>query len=561
VLLASCGCSGANPADGPGKSSSSAPGPAAAGRDAAITTALRFVDVTQQSRIEFTFRDGREAGLFTLLETLGGGVAACDFDGDGAVDVIAAGGATLAGDDQIVGRPTGCFRNDGTGQFTDVGQAAGFAAGAHYSHAVAAGDFDNDGFADLVITGYPGLVAYRNQGDGTFRQADVMEIGLGDQMWGNSAAWGDIDGDGNLDLYVARYVDWSFENNTLCRNAAGDHRDLCGPSSFQALPHALYASNGDGRFRDASREAGLRPDGKGLGVVIADLDLDGQVDIYVGNDLTPNFLYRNLGGMKLQEIGQLSGAHVNDRGNPDGSMGVEVFDYNLDGLPDLWVTVFEDQYPALFRNLGHGLFRHVSRVTGVAALGGMYVGWGTVAADFDCDGDEDLFVTNGHALRFSSRAPLKQLPLLFENLGGERFGNATPAAGAALAIEHLGRGLASADFDGDGDVDLVLTPINEPLCILANESRGGEHWLGLRLVGKHSNRDAIGALVRLETPTGVQVRQVKGGGSYISTSDRTVSFGWADAATAARVEIHWPAGRVQVLENVAADQIIKIVEP
>jgi hypothetical protein len=562
MLLAEvCGCSsGVAPGTAPAAPARSSSGPGKSGYTAVVTTALRFVDVTQKSGIEFTYRDGQEAGLFTQLETLGGGSAACDFDGDGAVDIIVAGGGTFVEKNQIAGLPPGFFRNDGTGQFTDVGQAAGLIRAVHYSHGVAAGDYDNDGFTDLVITGYPGLAMYKNQGDGTFLPVDLAELEIEDRLWSSSAAWGDLDGDGNLDLYVVHYVDWSFENNPLCRAAATGQRDLCGPKSFHALPDALYANDGAGRFREVSREAGLRPDGKGLGVVIADLDLDGLVDIFVGNDTTPNFLYHNLGELKLEEVGQLSGANVNDRGNPDGSMGVEIIDYNLDGRPDLWVTDFEDEYPALYRNLGHGLFRHVSRVAGVAALGGMYVGWGTVAADFDHDGDEDLFITNGHAFRYSKRAPLKQPSLLFENLGGERFGNATAAAGPALAVEHLGRGLASADFDGDGDIDLFLTPINEPLCILANESRGGGHWLALHLIGTQSNRDAIGAMVRLETVQGVQVRQVKGGGSYASTSDRTVHFGWREGASA-RVEIRWPAGQVQILDDVPADRRVRVVEP
>ncbi|MBI3866568.1 MAG: CRTAC1 family protein [Planctomycetia bacterium] len=560
TLAGWCGCS-PDPAVKPAPGTSKGGGAPVQSGAADVSTTLHFVDVTAHSEVDFSYRDGQEAGFYALVEILGGGVADCDFDGDGAPDLVFPGGGSFDDARRMTGRPPGYFRNAGGGQFRTAGAAAGLAGAPHYSHGAAAADYDNDGFADLLVTGYGGLALYRNQGDGTFHALDGPALGLDDTLWSSSAAWGDIDGDGNLDLYVVHYVDWSFENDPLCRGAQPGQRDLCTPKSFHALPHALYASSGDGRFQNVSRAAGLRDDGKGLGVVIADVDLDGRVDVYVGNDTTPNFLYHNLGGMKLDEIGQTSGTSVNDRGDPDGSMGVQVFDYNLDGLPDLWVANYEDELSAVYRNLGNLQFRHVSRQTGIAAAGGLYVGWGTEAADFDCDGDEDLFVANGHAIRYPRRAPLKQRPLLFENLRGERFANVTPRAGDALHVEHLGRGLAAADFDGDGDLDLVLSPINEPVQILANESRGPRHWLALRLIGMSSNRDAIGALVHLETANGKQFRQVKGGGSYASTSDRTVHFGLGDQAQASRIEIRWPSGRVQTLNDVRADRGVIVVEP
>ncbi|MBS0263631.1 MAG: CRTAC1 family protein, partial [Planctomycetes bacterium] len=262
----------------------------------------------------------------------------------------------------------------------------------------------------------------------------------------------------------------------------------------------------------------------------------------------------------LQEIGQISGTNVNDRGFPDGSMGVQVFDYNLDGLPDLWITDFEEEYPALFRNLGNGLFRHVSRATGVAALGGMYVGWGTVAADFDHDGDEDLFVANGHVLRHPRKASVQQRALVIENLGGERFINATSAAGAALQVERLGRGLVSADFDMDGDVDVALSSINEPVAILANETVADGNWLSIRLVGRASNRDAVGAVLTLETPAANQVRQIVGGGSYASTCDRTVHFGWSGSPEPVRLEVRWPSGRIQKYDQLSSRRRHLLIE-
>lgn len=488
-------------------------------------------------------------------------MAACDYDGDGDIDLFIPGGGGFGSNREIYGRAPGCFRNDGNWRFTSIVEKAGLVAPPYYSHGATAGDYDNDGFPDIIITGYRGLALFRNHGDGTFDFEDVRRLGLNDQMWSTSAAWGDIDGDGNLDLYVVHYVDWSFDNNAKCNDANSDKKDLCTPERFEAQPHALYASHGDGTFHDASQSAGLRTDGKGLAVVIADMDIDGLVDIYIGNDTTPNFLYRNLGGLRLEEVGPVSGTSLNDQGFPNDSMGVDVLDYNLDGLPDLWVATFEDEDFALYRNLGNCLFRHVSRITGISASGGLYVGWGTAAADFDRDGDEDLFVSNGHVYRFPKRAPVKQLPLLFENLGTGRFVNVAKSAGETLAIEHLGRGLAAADIDDDGDGDIVLTPINEPVQLLSNESTGSGHWFGLKLIGTVSNRDAIGTLVRIETAAGNQMRQVKGGGSYASTNDLRVFFGIGSAISVTRLEIRWPSGIVQTFDKLRSDSLLTYVEP
>jgi hypothetical protein len=518
---------------------------------------MQFADVTSSTGIDFVYHDGREAGFFTTLESIGGGSAAVDYDCDGQVDLICAGGGRFESNGAIHGLPLGAFRNEGGWRFTRVDAAAGLDVAPYYNHCIAAGDYDNDGFPDLLVTGYGGLVFYRNQGDGTFTEA-TDRAGLTEKIWSTGAAWGDLNGDGYPDLYIAHYMNWSFANHPPCYSQG--KIDICGPNLFESLPHTLYCSLGDGTFRDASREAGLRADGKGLGVLMADLDLDGRLDIYVANDLTPNFFYHNRGDLRFEEVGLQSGTGLNEQGRSDASMGLDVFDFDLDGLPDLWVTNFENENFAVYQNLGDCLFRHVSRSAGILAVGTLNVGWGTVAADFDRDGDEDLFVTNGHVFRTPFYSTVLQLPLLFENLGDGTFASVASRAGEALSVPHLGRGLAAGDFDDDGDLDLALTPINEPVLILANDSQTDNHWLALKLIGVKCSRDAVGAIISLETPLGKQVRQVKGGGSFASTSDSRVFFGLGTADHASRLEIRWPSGLTQVFTDVAADQFLRIVE-
>lgn len=533
--------------------------PAADGRTPG-ETAARFHDITGRTGIDFMYRDGQEAGHATMLESLGGGLAAVDYDLDGAVDLFFPGGGRFGSEREISGEPSALYRNRGNAEFLEVTISAGVGPAAYYSHGANAGDYDNDGFPDILLTGYGGLMLYHNQGDGTFCETAV-EAGLTDDLWSSSAAWGDLNGDGFPDLYVVHYVDWSWENNPLCPGPKPGLKELCSPKQFGPLPDTLYLSQGDGTFRDATEWAGLRKDGKGLGVILADVDLDGFVDIYVGNDGTPNFLYFNDGAARFEERGLMSGVSLGDRGDPDGSMGVDLGDFNLDGLPDIWVANYERESFALYRNEGRRLFQHVSRITGVAAVGGLYVGWGTAFFDFDHDGDEDIFVTNGHVIRYPSRTTMKQTPLLFENRGGERLVNVAPQVGTCMNTPRLGRGLAVADLNNDGDQDLALSHINEPVEVFANGSGGANHWLSVKLVGTRASRGAVGAVVRIRTADREQMRQVKGGTSYASTNESRLFFGLGVHREIEWMEIRWPGGRIQELENVAADQQLTVIEP
>ncbi len=522
----------------------------------AVAGDLQFADRTADSGLDFTNRNGEEAGHVSILESLGGGAALLDFDCDDDADLMVAGGGEFVGQ-QILGLPPALYRNDGNWRFSEIGSPARAEASPFYSHGVNRGDYDNDGFPDVLITGYGGLVLFHNLGDGTFEEHTAAG-GLSDR-WSSSSAWGDLNGDGALDLYVAHYVNWSFDNHPECPSSEPGQREVCPPRVFEPLRDVLYVSRQDGAFDDATNEAGLRPDGKGLGVLMADVDRNGWIDVYVANDTVPNFLYRNTGNGTLQEVGVTSGTALNDNGSADGSMGVDLFDFNSDGLPDLFVSNFENESNALYRNLGDCFFQHSSQLTGITALGGLYVGWGTALCDFDRDGDEDAMIANGHVVRYPKNAPLRQRPLLLANDAGRRFRQVE--AGPYFAAQHMGRGLAIGDLDDDGDVDAVMVNTNEPVALLSNEARKGR-WLGMRLIGGHSNRDAVGALLDLYFADGrILYRQIKGGGSYASTHDRRVWFGLGDAGDVARIEIRWPSGAMQTVSSPQLNRVTTLIEP
>jgi hypothetical protein len=563
VVLASVGCDGTSPT--PGNTGTPATGVARPAPPIAAKVSrpapVKFLDVADRSGVRFTYRDGQEAEHFAILESLGGGVGLADIDRDGNLDLLPAGGGSFGEAKEILGLSPRLFRNDGAWTFEDRTLAARIDLPRFYNHGIAVADYDDDGFPDVLVTGYGGLVLHRNQGDGTFVEV-TQAAGLTDALWSSSAAWGDINGDGRLDLYVAHYVNWSFENHPKCPGPTRDNPvEVCPPRYFEGLPDVIYFSRGDGTFVEASQDAGLRKDGKGLGVVVADVDLDGDVDVYVTNDTVPSFLYQNDGSGHLEEIGLISGTALGDKGIPNGSMGVDVADFNLDGRPDIWVVNYEQESIALYRNEGRGFFLHVSQAAGITSVGGLYVGWGTAFFDMDHDGDEDAFVSNGHVIRFPVNTTVDQAPLLFENLTGGRFENVAPTAGDYFTSQHRGRGVAAGDLDNDGDIDLAVSRVNQPVAVLQCEGAPKNHWLTLQLVGTSSNRDAFGAQVRLHTSQGMQLRLTKGGSSYASSHDPRVNFGLGADERAAKIEIRWPSGITQELLDVPADQILLVQEP
>ncbi|MCA9259253.1 MAG: VCBS repeat-containing protein, partial [Planctomycetales bacterium] len=408
-----------------------------------------FNDGRAATGIDATYRNGEEANHYSILESLGGGVAIVDFDHDGRPDVLLPGGGTLTEDQRILGRELSIFRQVDPGRFAPVQSQACANQTDLYSHGIAAADFDNDGFADFLITGYGAPRLYHNLGDGTFDEIHVA-AGLNESQWSSSAAWGDLNGDGNLDLYIAHYVNWSFENHPQC-HSCGPHDDVCGPGPFDGLQDILYLSDGAGGFRNATADWELKPGGKGLGVILADVDLDHDLDVYVANDTVDNFYYLNENNSGLQESSVLAGVAGDDAGRSNGSMGIAIGNLDNDDLPDLFVTNFQDENHVLYRNLGGGMFQPTGRATGLMALGSLFVGFGTTAADFDLDGDEDISIANGHVCRFATPRAGAQVNHLMESIGDGKFQKAELGDRDAFGAAHVSRGLATGDLDGDGD--------------------------------------------------------------------------------------------------------------
>ncbi len=530
-----------------------------------------FRDMTPRSGVEFTYRNGEEADQYTILESLGGGVALIDYDGDGLLDIFLPGGGTFAGEDktQIKGRPCKLYKNLGSWKFKDVTRDVGLDGIDFYTHGCAVTDYDRDGWPDLLVTGYGRLALFHNEPDGKGgrRFVDVTrKAGLADGLWSTGAAWADFDGDGYPDLYICHYVDWSFAKNPVC-TYDGKTRDICPPKHFNAQPHKVYRNNGDGTFTDVSREAGLRTDGKGLGVVVVDVNEDGKPDVFVANDTTDKFLYVNRstpGKVRFEEVGPAAGVARDDNGVPNGSRGVAVGDYDNSGRPSLFVTNYENEKHGLYRNEskdGQVLFRYATHQAGVSRIGQGYVGWGAGFFDLDHDGWLDLFIANGHDLRHPrGKGGPAQRPILLRNKGG-KFTDITDQGGPYFQNDHRARGVAFGDLDNDGRIDLVISHVNEPVVLLRNEAKvGANHWLGVQLEGKRHG-DVTGARLVLEVEgLPPQTRYAAGGGSFASASDPRHVFGLGRAKRVGRLTVRWPSSKEQSWEGLAVDRYWRLVE-
>ena len=529
-----------------------------------------FEDITEGSGIDFQTVQSPTIQKY-LIETMVGGLALLDYDNDGRLDIYLVNGASLRDPMPADMRPdksgpeywNRLYRNEGNLRFVDVTDEAGV-QDRFFGMGAAAADYDNDGWTDLYVTNLDRNTLFRNNGDGTFH--DVTErAGVSAGGWSAAGAFFDYDNDGYLDLFVSRYLDWGFSGNPWCGDKSLDLRTYCHPDEFGPVSHLLYRNNGDGTFTDVSVPSGIAEHpGKGLGVALGDYDLDGRLDVFVANDSFPQQLFHNLGDGTFAEDGVLAGVAYNDDGKTFAGMGTAFTDYDNNGFPDIFVNALPNQKYALFRN-SDGIFEDDSRATGLAAASRMHSGWGAGLADFDNDGWKDLLVAQSHVMdnieELQSNLRYREPLLVLRNRTG-RFSDVTKQSGAAVRVSRAARGAAFGDLDNDGLVDVVLSVNGEAAVLLRNTSGSAHHWLSVELTGSRSNRDGVGTRLRIVGSDGQQHHSmVSPAGSYLSSNDKRVHFGLGASDAIKTLEIRWPSGVVQLIENVKADQVLKLFEP
>jgi len=530
---------------------------------------IRFEDVARRAGVSHVVRNSETAERYQI-EPMIAGVAVFDYDNDGRLDVFFCNGATIPALEKVDASFSNRIYRNGPGLvFEDVTARAGV-AGAGYSMGAAAGDYDDDGWTDLYVTGVNRNTLYRNRGDGTFEDVTVPagvtgEVAGRGKLWSVGAGWLDFDHDGDLDLFVVNYCAWSLGAEKACGAPKEGYRTYCHPDAFAPLPNVLYRNDGHGRFTDVSAQAGIgRHMGKGMGLAFADYDGDGWADVFVSNDAWRNFLFRNRGNGTFEETGLYAGVAYADAGRPVSGMGADFRDYDGDGRPDIFMTALSNETFPLFRNEGNGLFRDEtfgSRLGGQSLAWG---GWSTGMVDLDNDGFLDLFVAGGHVQTneelYSSRSS-RQSNRVFRNLGGRTFDDVTRECGGDFQRVGLHRGAAFGDLDDDGRVDAVVTRLNEPVAVFLNRTDPAGHYLLVRLVGTRSNRDGLGASLRLVLGSGRSlVRHATTAVGYGGSSDKRVHFGLGEEDRVQRLEVTWPGRRVQVLESVGSDQVLEVRE-
>jgi len=522
-------------------------------------SAVQFVEATSPAGLKFVHNSGR-AGKKFLPETMGSGGAFVDLNGDGWLDIVLINGKdwTPKGKRSF----SAVYRNNGNGTFTDVTTASGFDV-EMYGMGVAAGDYDNDGRDDLYVTTLEGDRLFHNEGNFKFR--DVTKAsGIVNAHFGTSAAWLDYDRDGKLDVFVANYVQWTAAADVYC-SLDGTNKSYCTPESYKGTPSKLFHNLGAGKFEDVTGKAGVGdPTSKSLGIAVLDYDGDGWPDIFVANDTQPNKLYRNNGNGTFTEKGVAAGVAFSEDGVARGAMGVDTADYDRSGRPHLLVGNFANQMLALYRNEGNGLFVDEAPSSTVGRASLLSLAFGVFFFDYDLDGQQDIFAVNGHIeeeiARVQPKVLYKQIPLMFRNLGKGRFDSVGASLGAAFNVPQVGRGAAYGDYDRDGDLDILLINNQGPARLLRNDGGNKNHWLTIRTVGTKANRDGIGAVVRVESASGVQVQTVHSGSSYCSQSDLALTFGLGPDTLVKSVDVVWPSGTKDRVTGVAANQFVRLQE-
>ncbi len=521
--------------------------------------AVQFVDATKQAGITFKHVNGASDRKF-YLETMGSGAAFLDYDNDDDLDLYIVNGAPLPGFEAAAPPTNYLYQNTGDGTFTDVTATAGV-GDTGYGMGCVAADYDNDGDADLYVTNFGENLLYRNNGDGTFTDV-TAHAGVGNgEKWSSSCAFVDYDHDGNLDLYVVNYLDYDIAKDRDWYDPRG-RRIYSNPQVYEGVSDTLYRNNGDGTFTDVTRQAGIyNNDGKGLGVTCGDYDNDGRIDIYVANDTTPNFLYRNIGEGRFVDIAPFAGAAYNEHGVAEGGMGVDFGDYNNDGALDIFVTNFSNETNTLYHNTADGALIDFTNIAGLGEISFLKLAFGTKFFDANNDGALDLFVANGHLYPTESDVlEYAQTDQLFINTGEGTFVNASNQSGEYFSIKKVGRGAAFGDYDNDGDTDIFVVNLNQEGVLLRNEGGSKHNWLMIKTVGTKSNRDGIGARVEVVTRSHSQMREVQAGASYLSGHDLRLLFGLGTETKAETVKITWSRGAEQTLTNVEANQLLIITE-